>query len=72
LAPQDGTETKGYESAVTCHRLSGDCRFTLKGADGLGVIGNEHMLIADEPEQFAARTVQLIHDTHWPAPTPGR
>jgi polysaccharide biosynthesis protein PslH len=35
---------------------------TSKGAEGLNVIDGEHMLIADEPEQFAARTVQLLRD----------
>jgi glycosyltransferase involved in cell wall biosynthesis len=34
---------------------------TSKGAEGLEVIGGEHLLLADEPASFAERTVRLLH-----------
>lgn len=33
---------------------------TTKGAEGLDVVHGEHLLIADEPERFAAYTVELL------------
>lgn len=33
---------------------------TTKGAEGLEVVHGEHLLIADEPERFAAYTVELL------------
>lgn len=35
---------------------------TSKGAEGLDAVDGEHLLIADTPETFAARTVALLHD----------
>lgn len=36
---------------------------TTKGAEGLDVEHNEHLLLADDPEIFAAYTVKLLQDT---------
>jgi glycosyltransferase involved in cell wall biosynthesis len=36
---------------------------TSKGAEGLDVIPGIHLLIADDPEEFAAQTVRLINDS---------
>ncbi len=35
---------------------------TSKGAEGLAVEAGEHVLIADDPEQFARKTVRLLRD----------
>ncbi|NLD44975.1 MAG: glycosyltransferase [Chloroflexi bacterium] len=35
---------------------------TAKGAEGLDVVGGEHLLLADDAEQFAALTVTLLRD----------
>jgi glycosyltransferase involved in cell wall biosynthesis len=35
---------------------------TTKGCEGLDVVDHEHVLIADEPEQFARHIVTLLHD----------
>jgi glycosyltransferase involved in cell wall biosynthesis len=35
---------------------------TSKGAEGLDVVHGEHLLIADEPDRFAAYTVELMHN----------
>lgn len=35
---------------------------TSKGAEGLGVIDGVHVLLADDPASFAARTLQLLRD----------
>lgn len=35
---------------------------TTKGAEGLKVVNGEHLLLADDPITFAARTVQLLCD----------
>jgi polysaccharide biosynthesis protein PslH len=33
---------------------------TSKGAEGLGAVSGEHLLIADSPEDFACRVMQLL------------
>ncbi len=35
---------------------------TSKGAEGLEVVDNEHLLLADTPEAFAAAVLRVIHD----------
>jgi len=35
---------------------------TTKGCEGLDVVDHEHVLIADDPEQFARHIVTLLHD----------
>ena len=35
---------------------------TAKGAEGLDVVDGEHLLLADDPERFARRTVALAGD----------
>ena len=35
---------------------------TRKGAEGLEVTGGEHLLLADDPQQFAHRTIRLLSD----------
>jgi len=35
---------------------------TVVGCEGLGLQPDEHLFVADEPRQFAARTIQLIRD----------
>jgi len=35
---------------------------TSKGAEGLDVVSGEHLLIADDPRQFADHVVRLLHD----------
>ncbi|MHB1295233.1 MAG: glycosyltransferase family 4 protein [Anaerolineae bacterium] len=35
---------------------------TSKGAEGLDLVDGEHILIADEPAQFAAKTLRLLQD----------
>lgn len=35
---------------------------TTKGAEGLSLIPDEHLLIADDPESFAAATIRLLTD----------
>lgn len=35
---------------------------THKGAEGLEVTGGEHLLLADDPQQFAQRTIRLLSD----------
>jgi polysaccharide biosynthesis protein PslH len=37
---------------------------TSKGAEGLAGVPGEHLLIADTPEDFAGRVVQLLTDSH--------
>ena len=34
---------------------------TAKGAEGLDVVDGEHLLLADDPEAFARRTVELLN-----------
>ena len=36
---------------------------TSKGAEGLAVVHGEHVLIADDPHDFAAATVRLLRDS---------
>jgi polysaccharide biosynthesis protein PslH len=35
---------------------------TTIGCEGLDVVDNEHLMVADEPEQFAEKTVRLLSD----------
>ena len=35
---------------------------TSKGAEGLAVVHGDHLLIADDPREFAAATVRLLRD----------
>ncbi|MGZ9234682.1 MAG: glycosyltransferase, partial [Anaerolineales bacterium] len=37
---------------------------TSKGAEGLSVQNGHHLLMADEPESFAAHVVQLLKNKH--------
>ncbi len=37
---------------------------TTKGAEGLQVISGQHLLIADDPIQFAQAVLRLLNDTH--------
>lgn len=37
---------------------------TTIGCEGLHVVDGEHLFIADTPEQFAEKTVRLLHDRH--------
>lgn len=53
-----GTRIKILESFA--HRVP--VVSTTIGAEGLDVVAGEHLLIADEPEEFAAATVRLFDD----------
>jgi len=35
---------------------------TSKGAEGLGAIPGEHLLVADDPREFAEKTISLLDD----------
>ena len=36
---------------------------TSKGAEGLDMLDGEHLLIADDPQAFAAQTIRLLEDS---------